>query len=60
MLALAGLARDVNVDDVLRYAIDSSAIVELNPPATFAAEPRSLQKIVSQFTGESTSTAGGE
>jgi LCP family protein required for cell wall assembly len=60
MMALAGFARDLSIDDVLRYAIDSSAIVELRPPATFAAEPRSLRRIVSQFTGESLSTAGGE
>ncbi|NTW98110.1 MAG: LCP family protein [Oscillochloris sp.] len=60
MVALAGFARDVNINDVLRYAIDSTTIVDLNPPATFAAEPRSLHRIVAQFTGEATSTAGGE
>jgi LCP family protein required for cell wall assembly len=60
MLALAGFARDIHADDVLRYAIDSTAIVELRPPATFAADPRSLKRIVAQFTGEATSTAGGE
>jgi hypothetical protein len=60
MLALAGFARDLHADDVLRYAIDSTAIVDLRPPATFAAEPRSLRRIVAQFTGEATSTAGGE
>ncbi|NNJ08910.1 LCP family protein [Chloroflexales bacterium ZM16-3] len=60
MLALAGFARNIHVEDVLRYAIDSTTIVDLRPPATFAAEPRSLKKIVAQFTGEATSTAGGE
>jgi LCP family protein required for cell wall assembly len=60
MLALAGFARTIHVEDVLRYAIDSTTIVDLRPPATFAAEPRSLKKIVAQFTGEATSTAGGE
>ncbi|NTV65475.1 MAG: LCP family protein [Oscillochloris sp.] len=60
MLALGGFARDVDLHNILRYAIDSSTIVDLSPPATFAAEPHSLSKIVAQFTGESTSTAGGE
>ncbi|WP_129629632.1 LCP family protein [Candidatus Oscillochloris fontis] len=60
MLALVNYARDVNINNVLRYAIDSTTIVELNPPATFAAEPRSLRRIVAQFTGDAISTAGGE
>jgi LCP family protein required for cell wall assembly len=60
MLALAGFARDISADDVLRYAIDSTTVVNLRPPATFAAEPRSLKRIVAQFTGDATSTAGGE
>ncbi|WP_255603091.1 LCP family protein [Oscillochloris sp. ZM17-4] len=60
MLALANFARGISPEDVLRYAIDSTTIVELRPPATFAAEPRSLKRIVAQFTGEATSTAGGE
>ncbi|MEI7644491.1 MAG: LCP family protein [Chloroflexales bacterium] len=60
MLAMAGFARDLHADEVLRYAIDSSTIVNLRPPATFAAESRSLRRIVAQFTGEATSTAGGE
>ncbi|MEI7771112.1 MAG: LCP family protein [Chloroflexales bacterium] len=60
MLALAGFARGLHPSDVLRYAIDSTSIVDLRPPATFAAEPKSLRRIIAQFTGESTSTAGGE
>jgi polyisoprenyl-teichoic acid--peptidoglycan teichoic acid transferase len=60
MLEIAGFARDIGADDVLRYAIDSSAVVDLRDPATFAAEPGALRKIVGQFTGESTATAGGE
>lgn len=60
MLEVAGFARGVSPDDVLRYAIDSSAIVELRDPATFAAEPRALRRLVSQFTGSAISTAGGE
>ncbi|NTW00401.1 MAG: LCP family protein, partial [Oscillochloris sp.] len=46
MLALAGFARNINANDILRYAIDSTTIVDLNPPATFAAEPHSLRRIV--------------
>lgn len=60
MLEIAGFARDIGVDDVLRYAIDSSVIVDLRDPATFGVEPGGLRKIVSQFTGEAVSTAGGE
>jgi LCP family protein required for cell wall assembly len=60
MLEIAGFARNVRADDVLRYAIDSSVIVDLRDPATFAAEPKALRRIVSQFTGEALSTAGGE
>jgi LCP family protein required for cell wall assembly len=60
MLELAGFARDISADDVLRYAIDSTAIVELRDPATFAADPKALSRIVSQFKGEAVSTAGGE
>ncbi len=59
MLELANFARGVNADNVLRYAIDSSAIVDLRDPATFAAEPAALRRIVSQFTGSAVSTAGG-
>jgi len=60
MLELASFARGVTPDDVLRYAIDNTTIVELRKPATFAAEPKALRRIVSQFTGEAVSTAGGE
>lgn len=60
MLEVAGFARDVSTDDVLRYAIDSSVVVDLRDPATFAAEPKALRRIVSQFKGEAVSTAGGE
>jgi LCP family protein required for cell wall assembly len=60
MLEVAGFARDISADDVLRYAIDSSAIVDLREPATFAAEPKALRRIVGQFTGAAMSSAGGE
>jgi LCP family protein required for cell wall assembly len=60
MLEVANFARDVSADDVLRYAIDSSIIVDLRDPATFAAEPKALRKIVGQFTGTAMSSAGGE
>lgn len=60
MLELAGFARGVSADGVLRYAIDSSAVVDLRDPATFAAEPVALRRLVSQFTGAAVSTAGGK
>lgn len=60
MLELAGFARDLDANNVLRYAIDSRSIVDLRDPATFAAEPTALKKLVSQFTGAAVSTAGGK
>ncbi len=60
MLELANFARNVDAEDVLRYAIDSSAIVDLRDPATFAAEPAALERLVRQFTGVAVSTAGGK
>jgi LCP family protein required for cell wall assembly len=60
MLEIGNFARTISTDDVLRYAIDSSVIVDLRDPATFAAEPKALRRIVSQFKGEAVSTAGGE
>ncbi|NTU79435.1 MAG: LCP family protein [Chloroflexales bacterium] len=60
MLEVASFARSISPDDVLRYAIDSSTIIDLRSPATFAAEPAALKRIVSQFTGAAVSTAGGK
>jgi LCP family protein required for cell wall assembly len=60
MLEVANWARTINIDDVERYAIDASVIVELRDPATFAVEPKELKKLVGQFTGEAISKAGGE
>jgi polyisoprenyl-teichoic acid--peptidoglycan teichoic acid transferase len=62
LVDLAGLARVIDTSDIRRYAIDSKAVVELKKPsgATFAADPKALERIVSQFTGETVSQAGGE
>lgn len=60
MIELASFARDIDATGVLRYAIDSSDIVDLREPATFAAEPVALKRLVSQFTGAAVSTAGGK
>lgn len=60
MLELASFARTIDSEDILRYAIDSSSIVELSGGATFSVQPQALRRIVSQFTGEAVSTAGGE
>jgi LCP family protein required for cell wall assembly len=59
MLELADFARGISNDDILRYAINSRAIVDLSPPATFAADPQALIGIMRQFTGEAVSSAGG-
>ncbi|ACL26084.1 LCP family protein [Chloroflexus aggregans] len=60
MLELANFARTVREENILRYAIDSSSIVELGGGATFRVQPQALKRIVAQFTGEAVSTAGGE
>ncbi len=60
MLELAGFARGISPDNVLRYAIDAEVIVDLRDPATFGAEPTALKRIVHQFTGQAISSAGGQ
>ncbi|MCS6888628.1 LCP family protein [Chloroflexus sp.] len=60
MLELASFARTIDDENILRYAIDSSSIVELSGGATFRVQPQALRRIVAQFTGEAVSTAGGE
>jgi polyisoprenyl-teichoic acid--peptidoglycan teichoic acid transferase len=60
MLGLANFARGLAVDDILRYAIDSRSIVELQNGGTFRVDAADLEQIVAQFTGRAVSTAGGE
>lgn len=60
MLDLARWGRSLDQNDVRRYAIDSSMIVELDEPATFVAEPKALKRIVGKLTGTRTSSAGGQ
>ncbi|PDW04645.1 LCP family protein [Candidatus Viridilinea mediisalina] len=59
MFELAGFARTLNSDNILRYAIDSRSIVELQEPATFEAHPQALARIMRQFKGEVITTASG-
>lgn len=60
MIDLAQWGHNLDYNDVQRYAINSSAIVELQHPATFAAEPKVLRRIVGKFTGGAISSAGGQ
>lgn len=60
MLEIIGFARGVDSDEILRYAIDAHMIVELDDPATFAADPVALKRLVGQFTGQAVLTAGGQ
>ncbi len=60
MLELASFARTIDSENILRYAIDSSSIVELGSGATFRVRQQDLRRIMAQFTGEAVSTAGGE
>jgi LCP family protein required for cell wall assembly len=60
MLQLATWARNLDVDQIRRYAIDASVIKPLEDPATFAADSRELRNLVSRMTGETSGPAGGE
>lgn len=59
MLDLARWGRDLSMNDVRRYAIDADIVYNLEDPATFAARPQALQRVVGQFTGSITTSAGG-
>lgn len=60
MLELAQWGRNLDATSIRRYAIDSAAVVELQYPATFEAEPKALERIVGKLTGERPSSAGGQ
>jgi len=60
MLQLATWARNLDVDQIRRYAIDASLIKPLEDPATFAADSRKLRNLVARMTGETSGPAGGE
>jgi LCP family protein required for cell wall assembly len=51
MLRLARLAAGFDKDSIQRYAIGPDMIVGLEQPATFAADPRALQKVIAEMTG---------
>jgi polyisoprenyl-teichoic acid--peptidoglycan teichoic acid transferase len=59
MLDLARWGRDLDMNDVRRYAIDADIVYNLEDPATFAARPQALRRVVGQFTGSITTSAGG-
>lgn len=52
LFELAQWGRNLDPHSIDRYAIDSSMVVMLRNPATFAAEPRALQRVVAKFTGQ--------
>ncbi|MCU0495006.1 MAG: LCP family protein, partial [Chloroflexaceae bacterium] len=52
LLDLGLWGREIQADDVQRLAIDAKMIVALNPPATFAAQPQALKRLVGQLIGE--------
>ncbi len=60
MVELATWGRSLQSESIQRYAIDSSMIVDLDQPATFAADPQALRRVIGQFTSEAVSSAGGE
>jgi hypothetical protein len=59
MLDLARWGRNLDLSDVRRFAIDADIVYDLEDPATFAAKPRALRRVVGQFTGSMTTSAGG-
>jgi polyisoprenyl-teichoic acid--peptidoglycan teichoic acid transferase len=60
MLGLASIGPHLQSDDIQRYAIDSTMIANLKPPATFAADPKAVRKIVNQMIDPTIAAAGGE
>jgi hypothetical protein len=59
MFDLARWGGDLRADHIMRYQVDGSMVAELDPPATFAAEPRAMRKLIGQITGRMVSSAGG-
>ncbi len=60
MLHLAKVGTRLDVNNVERYAIGPGMLIGLEQPATFAADPQALKKIVAEMTGVEAQPAGGE
>lgn len=60
MIGLANFARGLDQQDIVRYAIDSRSIIELQDGGTFRVDAAELDRILAQFNGAAVSTAGGE
>lgn len=59
MLGLAQVGAQLHPDDIQRYAIEPEMLIELKKPATFAADPRAIKRIVNQMLA-GPAAAGGE
>lgn len=58
MFDLARFGQQLNRSDLQRFAIDSTMIYNLKEPATFAADPDELSRLVRQMTGRPVAPAG--
>lgn len=50
MIRLAQVGARLDIENIQRYAIDPSAIITLDSPDAFAADPTALRRIVEQMT----------
>jgi LCP family protein required for cell wall assembly len=60
MLSLASLGAQLHPQNVQRYAIEPTMLINLKKPATFAADPKAIKRLVNQMINGSAPTAGGE
>src|SRR5579859_718879 len=60
LLQYATLGPHLHADDIQRYAVDSKNITVLKQPATFAANPLALHRLVDQMLGMPIAAAPGK
>jgi LCP family protein required for cell wall assembly len=60
MLSLAGVGAQLRPTDVQRYAIEPEMLITLKKPATFAADPRAIKRLVDRMIAGPVVSAGGE
>ncbi|GAB4215180.1 MAG: LCP family protein [Roseiflexaceae bacterium] len=60
MLALTSVGPRLSAERIARFSIEPEMIVALREPATFAADPKALKKLVQEMIGAPVASAGGE
>ena len=57
MLSLASIGTRLHADDIQRLALESKMVIELKQPATFAADPKALRRLVAEMQSDSIASA---